>query len=99
MLPFLWVQYNFDSGIYMAGRYRYDYARKTANYKFDDEKTNRFDTYIGYVFDELKLEYNLPGWMIKFKFDKQKKTNYEHNVVSALKLNKSFTPHTLRSEM
>lgn len=41
----------------MAGRYRYDYARKTANYS-DDEKTNRFDTYIGYVFDELKLEYN-----------------------------------------
>ncbi|EHC38652.1 N-acetylneuraminic acid outer membrane channel protein NanC, partial [Salmonella enterica subsp. enterica serovar Gaminara str. A4-567] len=55
------MQYNFDSGIYMAGRYRYDYARKTANYN-DDEKTNRFDTYIGYVFDEFKLEYNFT-WM------------------------------------
>ncbi|MDI5754598.1 oligogalacturonate-specific porin KdgM family protein, partial [Salmonella enterica subsp. enterica serovar Montevideo] len=40
-----------------------------ANYN-DDEKTNRFDTYIGYVFDELKLEYNFT-WMDsdQIKFD------------------------------
>lgn len=58
----------------MAGRYRYDYARKTANYS-DDEKTNRFDTYIGYVFDELKLEYNFT-WMDsdQIKFDNKKQT-------------------------
>ncbi|WP_217804801.1 oligogalacturonate-specific porin KdgM family protein, partial [Salmonella enterica] len=70
--PYLRVQYNFDSGVYMAGRYRYDYARKTANYS-DDEKTNRFDTYIGYVFDELKLEYNFT-WMDsdQIKFDNKK---------------------------
>lgn len=90
--PYLRGQYNFDSGVYMAGRYRYDYARKTANYN-DDEKTNRFDTYIGYVFDELKLEYNFT-WMDsdQIKFD-NKKTNYEHNVALAWKLNKSFTPY------
>lgn len=62
----------------MAGRYRYDYARKTANYS-DDEKTNRFDTYIGYVFDELKLEYNFTRW-IAIKLNLITKTNYEHNV-------------------
>ncbi|MCD2486534.1 oligogalacturonate-specific porin KdgM family protein, partial [Staphylococcus aureus] len=33
--PYLRGQYYFDSGVYMAGRYRYDYARKTANYSDD----------------------------------------------------------------
>ncbi|EBQ0325204.1 hypothetical protein AXO97_22710, partial [Salmonella enterica subsp. enterica] len=47
----------------------------------------------GYVFDELKLEYNFT-WMDsdQIKFD-NKKTNYEHNVALAWKLNKSFTPY------
>ncbi|EDV0071423.1 hypothetical protein XZ90_001448 [Salmonella enterica subsp. enterica] len=90
--PYLKVQYNFDSGIYAAGRYRYDYARKTA-YHNDDEKTNRFDTFIGYTFDKLKLEYDFT-WMDsdKIKYD-NKKTNYEHNVALSWKLNKSFTPY------
>lgn len=90
--PYLKLQYNFESGFYMAGRYRYDYARKTANYS-NDEKTNRFDTYIGYALDKLKLEYNFT-WMDsdQIKFD-NKKTNYEHNVALAWKLNKSFTPY------
>ncbi|MEH5143199.1 oligogalacturonate-specific porin KdgM family protein [Enterobacter cloacae] len=90
--PYLKLQYNFESGVYMAGRYRYDYARKTANYS-NDEKTNRFDTYIGYALDKLKLEYNFT-WMDsdQIKFD-NKKTNYEHNVALAWKLNKSFTPY------
>lgn len=45
----------------MVGCYCYDYVRKIVNYS-DDEKMNRFDIYIGYVFDELKLEYNFI-WM------------------------------------
>ncbi|AJI96240.1 outer membrane beta-barrel domain protein [Yersinia ruckeri] len=90
--PYLKVQYNLDSGIYIAGRYRYDYARKTA-YHNDDEKTNRFDTYIGYNFDKLNLGYNFT-WMDsnQIKYD-NKKTNYEHNMALSWKLNKSFTPY------
>ncbi|AKA39131.1 oligogalacturonate-specific porin KdgM family protein [Yersinia ruckeri] len=90
--PYLKVQYNLDSGVYIAGRYRYDYARKTA-YNNDDEKTNRFDTYIGYTFDKLNLGYNFT-WMDsnQIKYD-NKKTNYEHNVALSWKLNKSFTPY------
>ncbi|MBX9342577.1 oligogalacturonate-specific porin KdgM family protein, partial [Morganella morganii] len=45
--PYLKAQYNFDNGLYVAGRYRFDYARKTKQ-GVDDEKTNRFDTFIGY---------------------------------------------------
>ena len=43
--PYLKAQYNFDNGLYIAGRYRFDYARKTKQ-GVDDEKTNRFDTFI-----------------------------------------------------
>ena len=90
--PYLKLQYNFDSGVYVAGRYRYDYARKTA-YLVDDEKTNRFDTFIGYAYDQLKIEYDFT-WMDsdQIKFD-NKKTNYEHNVALSWKINKSFTPY------
>ncbi|MBO2875737.1 oligogalacturonate-specific porin KdgM family protein, partial [Providencia rettgeri] len=45
--PYLKAQYNFDNGLYIAGRYRFDYARKTKK-AVDDEKTNRFDAFIGY---------------------------------------------------
>jgi len=90
--PYLRMQYNFDSGIYVAQRYRYDYARKTAN-NIDDEKTNRFDTFFGYSNNLLKIDYNFT-WMdsdqIKFN---NKKTNYEHNVAFLWKLNKSFSPY------
>lgn len=90
--PYLRMQYNFDSGIYIAERYRFDYARKTTD-NIDDEKTNRFDTFFGYSNDLLKTEYNFT-WMdsdqIKFN---NTKTNYEHNVALLWKLNKSFTPY------
>lgn len=90
--PYLRMQYNFNSGFYIAERYRYDYARKTA-YETQDEKTNRFDTFLGYSNDLLKVEYNFT-WMdsdqIKFN---NRKTNYEHSVAFMWKLNKSFTPY------
>ncbi|EHV9142469.1 hypothetical protein K1K55_004037 [Salmonella enterica] len=90
--PYLKTQYNFDSGVYVAGRYRYDYARKTA-YNTEDEKTNRFDTFIGYAYQKLKIEYDFT-WMDsdQIKFD-NKKTNYEHNVALSWKINPSFTPY------
>ncbi|OQP23885.1 hypothetical protein B2H99_17010, partial [Morganella morganii] len=55
--PYLKAQYNFDNGLYIAGRYRFDYARKTKQ-GVDDEKTNRFDTFIGYKYSKYKVEYD-----------------------------------------
>lgn len=90
--PYLRLQYNFDAGIYVAQRYRFDYARRTAT-NTDDEKTNRFDSYIGYSDNNFKLEYNFT-WMDsdQIKFD-DTKNNYEHNVAFAWKVNKTFTPY------
>lgn len=90
--PYLKTQYNFDSGVYVAGRYRYDYARKT-NANQSDEKVSRLDAFIGYKYDKLKMEYDFT-WMDsnQIKFD-NKKTNYEHNIALSWKLNQSFTPY------
>lgn len=77
--PYLKAQYNFDNGLYIAGRYRFDYARKTKQ-GVDDEKTNRFDTFIGYKYSKYKVEYDYTQmYSDAIKYD-NKKRNYEHNV-------------------
>lgn len=90
--PYLRAQYKFDSGFYLAGRYRYDYARKTQN-NVDDEKTNRLDGYIGWQFDQFRIEYDYTQmYSDAIKFD-NKKTNYEHNVAFSYRINEMFTPY------
>ena len=90
--PYLKAQYNFDNGLYIAGRYRFDYARKTKQ-GVDDEKTNRFDTFIGYKYSKYKVEYDYTQmYSDAIKYD-NKKRNYEHNVSFSYQLNDTFTPY------
>lgn len=90
--PYLRAQYRFDNGLYLAGRYRYDYARKTQDGS-DDEKTNRLDGYIGYNFNSARVEYNYTQmYSDALKYD-NKKTNYEHNVAFSYRINEIFTPY------
>ena len=90
--PYLKAQYNFDNGLYVAGRYRFDYARKTKQ-GVDDEKTNRFDTFIGYKYSKYKVEYDYTQmYSDATKYD-NKKRNYEHNVSFSYQLNDIFTPY------
>lgn len=90
--PYLKAQYNFDNGLYVAGRYRFDYARKTKQ-GVDDEKTNRFDTFIGYKYSKYKVEYDYTQmYSDAIKYD-NKKRNYEHNVFFSYQLNDTFTPY------
>lgn len=90
--PYLKAQYNFDNGLYIAGRYRFDYARKTKQ-GVDDEKTNRFDTFIGYKYSKYKVEYDYTQmYSDAIKYD-NKKRNYEHNVSFSYQLNDIFTPY------
>lgn len=90
--PYLKAQYNFDNGLYIAGRYRFDYARKTKQ-GVDDEKTNRFDTFIGYKYSKYKVEYDYTQmYSDAIKYD-NKKRNYEHNVFFSYQLNDTFTPY------
>ncbi|HCU1242389.1 TPA: hypothetical protein OUJ52_003722 [Morganella morganii] len=89
---YLKAQYNFDNGLYIAGRYRFDYARKTKQ-GVDDEKTNRFDTFIGYKYSKYKVEYDYTQmYSDAIKYD-NKKRNYEHNVSFSYQLNDTFTPY------
>lgn len=90
--PYLKAQYNFDNGLYVAGRYRFDYARKTKQ-GIDDEKTNRFDTFIGYKYSKYKIEYDYTQmYSDAIKYD-NKKRNYEHNVSFSYQLSDIFTPY------
>lgn len=90
--PYLKAQYNFDNGLNVAGRYRFDYARKTKQ-GVDDEKTNRFDTFIGYKYSKYKVEYDYTQmYSDAIKYD-NKKRNYEHNVSFSYQLNDTFTPY------
>lgn len=90
--PYLKAQYSFDNGIFIAGRYRFDYARKT-QYSADDERTNRLDGYIGYRFNEWRVEYDYTQmYSDAIKFN-NKKTNYEHNVALSYRINPTFTPY------
>ncbi|EPP1218184.1 oligogalacturonate-specific porin KdgM family protein [Morganella morganii] len=90
--PYLKAQYNFDNGLYVAGRYRFDYARKTKQ-GVDDEKTNRFDTFISYKYSKYKVEYDYTQmYSDAIKYD-NKKRNYEHNVSFSYQLNDTFTPY------
>lgn len=90
--PYLKAQYNFYNGLYVAGRYRFDYARKTKQ-GVDDEKTNRFDTFIGYKYSKYKVEYDYTQmYSDAIKYD-NKKRNYEHNVSFSYQLNDTFTPY------
>ena len=90
--PYLKAQYNFDNGLYIAGRYRFDYARKTKQ-GVDDENTNRFDTFIGYKYSKYKVEYDYTQmYSDAIKYD-NKKRNYEHNVFFSYQLNDTFTPY------
>ncbi|QPR29479.1 hypothetical protein I6G97_07930 [Edwardsiella hoshinae] len=90
--PYLRAQYSFDNGLYLAGRYRYDYARKTQDGS-NDETTNRLDGYIGYRFADARLEYNYTQMYSDALKYNNKKTNYEHNVAFAYKINQTFTPY------
>ncbi|ACY83776.1 hypothetical protein RYR28_002204 [Edwardsiella piscicida] len=90
--PYLRAQYSFDSGIYIAGRYRFDYARKTQD-GAHDEQTNRLDGYLGYRFNDWRVEYDYTQMYSDALKYNNKKTNYEHNVALSYRINPSFTPY------
>lgn len=91
--PFLTTGYAFDSGIYLNGRYRYEYKRVSDEGK-EDEKTNRGEFWLGYRYQDWRFEYNfIYKHSDQIRFD-NKKWDYEHNVKALWKLNKNWAPYT-----
>lgn len=90
--PYLRGWYNFDSGLYLSARYRYEYARDTSAGK-DDEHINRGDIWLGYRWNTLTFETN---YVYKhsdaIKYD-NKKEDYEYNGRIAWKASAQWTPY------
>ncbi|NTY86635.1 porin [Serratia fonticola] len=90
--PYLRAQYNFANGIYLSGRYRYEYVRDTTTWK-QDENINRGDVWLGYKWKSLTFETNY----VYKKSDQVKynnnKNDYEYNGRIAWKATANWTPY------
>ncbi|TCV94376.1 oligogalacturonate-specific porin KdgM family protein [Biostraticola tofi] len=90
--PYLRAQYTFDSGIYVAARYRYEYTRDTTT-GAEDEHVNRGEAWLGYRWDKWRAELN---YIYKksdlVKFD-NKKEDYEYDGKLQYSINKNWAPY------
>lgn len=75
--PSLRAQYNFSNGIYVAGRYRYEYSRNTSSKR--DEHVHRYEGWLGYKTGPWRFEGNYiwrDSDQIRFN---NKDTDYEYD--------------------
>lgn len=90
--PYLRAQYSFSNGLYVSGRYRYEYVRNTTQGK-EDEHVNRGDIWLGYKYDNLTFELNgVYKKSDQIKFDNRKE-DYEYNGRIAWKYDANWTPY------
>lgn len=89
--PSLKVQYNFDNGIYVAARYRYEYTRENQENK-SDEKCHRYEGWLGYKTGDWAFEANYI-WRDsdKIRFN-NKETDYEYDFKVGYNINKHWSP-------
>lgn len=92
--PSLRAQYSFDSGFYVATRYRHDYTRYPSNANKEDDKVNRGDLWAGYVLDEWRFELNYLYKRSEHNIRaNNKKWDDEYNMKVAYKLDKNWAPY------
>ncbi|KAA1051839.1 porin [Pseudocitrobacter sp. 73] len=91
--PYIRGQYTFENGIYIAGRYRYEYTRDTSADK-DDEHINRGDLWLGYKIKAWAFEGN---YLYKKSEDYDRfnngKDDYELNLKVAYSIDKNWKPY------
>ncbi|WP_342323719.1 oligogalacturonate-specific porin KdgM family protein [Kosakonia sp. BYX6] len=92
--PYLHVQYSFDNGIYIAGRYRYEYTRYP-NSNSVDNKVNKFDTWVGWAMGDFRAELNYvyaksTEGVLR---DNDKTYSNEYNAKLAYKLDQFWSPY------
>lgn len=91
--PYLTVGHTFDNDIYLNGRYRYEYTRETKKGK-DDVKTNRGEFWLGYRYQDWRLEYNyIYKHSDQVRFNNNK-WDYEHNLKVLWNYDASWAPYT-----
>ncbi|WP_037027179.1 oligogalacturonate-specific porin KdgM family protein [Psychromonas aquimarina] len=60
MMPYLKLNYNFDNGLFVHGRYRYDFSNAPMQNDFGEDETvrrNRYDVWTGYNTDDYQVSY------------------------------------------
>lgn len=91
--PYLRGQYNWSNGVYLVGRYRYEYTRNTASGK-EDEHVNRGDLWGGYKIQKWIFEGN---YVYKKSEDYNRydngKDDYELNFKIAYSIDKNWRPY------
>lgn len=91
--PYIRGQYAFDNGIYIAGRYRYEYTRDNSDGK-EDEHVNRGDLWLGYKLQSWAFEGN---YLYKKSEDYNRynngKDDYELNLKVAYSIDKNWKPY------
>lgn len=92
--PFLHAQYSFDSGVYVAARYRFEYTRYPDNADKDDDKVNRGDVWVGYVLGDWRAELNYLYARSEHNIrSNNNKYSEEYNLKVAYKLDKNWAPY------
>lgn len=103
--PYLHAQYSFDNGFYVAARYRYEYTRVPAdsNKPANDNKVNRGDAWVGYVFGDWRTELNYVYARSEvadsssinkgYYRNNNKPWGYEYNAKLAYKWDKNWAPY------
>lgn len=91
--PYFRAQYNFDNGVYVAARYRYEYSRDNAEDK-EDEHVNRGDIWLGYKINQWGFEgnyvYKKSDDYIKYANEKD---DYELDLKVSYSIDKNWRPY------
>lgn len=92
--PYLHAQYSFDSGIYIAGRYRYEYTRNPDS-DVVDNKVNKFDAWVGWAMGDWRTELNYVYAKSTEDVIRENNKTYsnEYNVKLAYKWDKNWAPY------
>jgi hypothetical protein len=92
--PYLHAQYSFNSGLYVAARYRFEYTRYPDDKDEEDNKTNRGDFWIGYVLGDWRIEFNYLYKRSEHQvLADNKKWADEYDVKLAYKIDQNWAPY------
>lgn len=92
--PYIHAQYSFDNGVYIAGRYRYEYTRNPDS-DVVDNKVNKFDAWVGWAMGDFRTELNYVYAKSTEDVVRENNKNYsnEYNAKLAYKVDKNWSPY------
>jgi len=93
--PNIHVQYSFDNGFYVAGRYRYEYTRNPSMPDREDDKVNRGDAWVGFALGDWRTELNYVYAKSTEGTIRNNNKDYstEYNAKLAYKIDKNWSPY------